>query len=120
METADVQLWKWTGILLLTGGIIFWIGACTPPYKWWMTKDVKEYLTLIHDHKTTWYFISASFLLGVVLSIFGMQLFSLSLQKSGETIWPQIGVTAFAFGSIFWILNIAFRGTVTVWAANQL
>jgi hypothetical protein len=49
-----------------------------------------------------------------------MQLFSLALQQSGQKVFPQIGLIAFAFGSAFWILNIAFRVTVTVWVANQL
>jgi len=120
MELQNIQLWRWSGILLAAGGIIFWIGALTPPYKWWMTKDVKEYLTLIHDHRIAWYFIAATFVVGVILSVFGMQLFSLTLQRSGQGILPQVGFTAFAFGSIFWIMNLAFRATVTVWAANQL
>jgi len=120
VEIQNIQVWRGTGILLLAGGFIFWIGAFTPPYKWWMTKDVKEYLTLIHDNKTAWYFIAATFLIGVVTTIFGMQLFSNALRQSGQNIFPQIGFTAFSFGSIFWILNIAFRATVTVWAANKL
>lgn len=120
MELQNIQLWRWAGILLAAGGIIFWVGACTPPYKWWMTKDMKEYLTLIYDNKKIWYFIAATFAVGMILTVFGMQLFSLSLQRAGQSIWPQIGFVAFSFGSIFWILNIAFRATVTVWAANQL
>src|SRR4030095_2226815 len=120
MEQSDLQLWRWAGILLLVGGITFWIGACTPPYKWWMTKDIKEYLTLVHDNKRTWYFIAATFAVGVILTVFGMQLFSLALQQAGQKVLPQIGFIAFTFGSAFWILNIAFRATVTIWAANQL
>lgn len=120
MATSDLQLWRWTGFLLLAGGVIFWIGAFTPPYKWWMTSDVKEYLTLIHDHQRAWYFIAGTFLLGVLLTLFGMQLFSIALQQAGQKLFPQMGLLAFAFGSIFWILNIAFRVTVTVWAAKQL
>lgn len=120
MEIQNVQIWRWTAILLTAGGIIFWIGAFTPPYKWWMTSDIREYLTIIHNNRTAWYFIAASFVVGVVTSIFGMQLFSNSLQESGQKILPQVGFTAYFLGSIFWILNIAFRATVTVWAASQL
>jgi len=120
METTEIQLWRWAGLLLLVGGIIFWVGAWTPPYKWWMTRDIKEYLSLIHDNKRTWYFIAATFVVGVIITVFGMQLFSIALQQSGQKTLPQIGYIAFTFGSVFWILNIAFRATVTVWAANQL
>ena len=120
MELSAIQLWRWAGWLLLTGGIIFWIGACAPPYKWWMTRDVNEYLSLIHDNKKTWYFIAATFCVGIILSVFGMQLFSLALQNAGQKVLPQVGFTAFTFGSAFWILNISFRATVTVWAADKL
>ena len=120
MEIQDLQAWKWTGYLLLIGGIIFWIGACTPPYKWWMTRDIREYLSLIYENKTTWYFIAVTFLFGMILTVMGMMLFSILLQRQGATFIPQIGYAAFTFGSIFWILNIAFRATVTVWAATQL
>ena len=120
MEATDLHLWRWTGILLLAGGVVFWTGAFTPPYKWWMTRDTREYLTLIYQHKTAWYFIAGTFVVGVILSVIGMQLFSLSLQRAGQHVFPQIGATAFSFGSLFWILNLAFRVTVTVWAAMQL
>ena len=98
MQESTLQLWRWTGIMLVSGGIIFWIGACTPPYRWWMTSDLKEYLTLIHDNKTIWYFIAATFALGVVMTVFGIQLFSLALQEAQQKIMPQIGNTAIAFG----------------------
>ena len=120
MEPADLSTWRWTAILLLSGGLIFWIGAWTPPYKWWMTRDIKEYLSLIYNHKTAWLFIAATFAVGIIITLLGMHLFSTALQNAGQKIWPQLGYSVFAFGSIFWILNIAFRGTVTVWAANQL
>jgi hypothetical protein len=120
METVNIQLWRWTGILLLVGGIIFWIGAFTPPYKWWMTKDIKEYLALIYNNQRIWYFITATFAVGVIITVFGMQLFSIALQQSEQHVFPQIGFISFSFGSVFWILNIAFRATVTVWAARQL
>ena len=120
MQESTIQLWRWTGIVLLSGGIIFWIGAWTPPYRWWMTGDIKEYLTLVHDNKLVWYFIAATFAIGVVITLFGIQLFSLVLQDTDQRIMPQIGFTAFSFGSAFWILNIAFRATVTVWVATQL
>ena len=120
MGHIDLQLWRWTGILLLAGGVIFWIGACTPPYRQWMTHDVREYLTIIYNNQTNWYVIGGTFLVGVTITLFGMQLWRLVLTQAGQDVWPHIGFTAFAFGAVFWILNIAFRLTVTVWAAKQL
>src|SRR5262245_47368018 len=120
MEHSTFLLWRWTGILLLAGGIIFWIGAFTPPYKQWMTRDIKEYLTIIHNNKVNWYIISGSFLIGVILTVIGMQIWSLALQQAGQKNLPVIAANIISFGAVFWILNIAFRLTVTVWAADQL
>lgn len=120
MPQSDLQLWRTAGLLLLAGGVIFWIGAFTPPYKQWMTRDIREYLTIIHDHKINWYFIAGTFVVGIVTTLFGMQLFSTALQRAGQTMMPQIAFAAFAFGATFWLLNIAFRATVTVWASDQL
>lgn len=121
MENLQLDSWKWAGILMLCGGVIFWIGAFYPPYKQWMTSDVKEYLTIIGSNKTNWYIIHGCFVLGIIISIFGIHLLSNALFFStGSKILPPIGFTSFSFGSIFWILNIAFRLTVTVWAANTL
>src|SRR5690242_3813637 len=85
-----------------------------------MTMDVKDYITLIHVKKRVWNVNAALFVVGMIITVLGMRLFSLALQQAGQKIFPQIGFFAFSFGSAFWILNIAFRATVTVWAANQL
>ena len=121
MTNIDLALWRWSGILLLAGGIIFWIGAFTPPYKQWMTRDIKEYLEIIHANPINWYVINGCFAAGMILTLLGVQLFSQALLGSGSSkIFTNIGVTSFVFGITLWVLNIAFRLTVTVWAANNL
>lgn len=121
MEQADLSTFQWPAILLLGGGILFWIGAFYPPYRQWMTSDTNEYLTIIANHKTNWYIIHGLFLLGVIVSVIGVQLFSQSLSYlRTETVYASIGNTLFVFGAAFWVINIAFRVTVTVWAADRL
>lgn len=120
METTQYLSWKYSGILILAGGIIFWIGAFYPPYKQWMTSDIKEYLTIINSNKTGWYVIHSCFILGIIVSIFGWELLSESLISSGTgNILPKIAYTSLFAGSIFWLINIAFRLTVTLWAAEN-
>ena len=116
----DIRIWRWAGILLLLGGLIFWTGAFTPPYKWWMTNDYKEYLSLIYRNKPAWYFIHASFVIGIIVTIIGIQVISAALQSTWQKVLTQIASTFFTLGSVLWILNIAFRCSVTIWAANQL
>ena len=121
MESPELYSWKYAGILILAGGIIFWIGACYPPYKQWMTSDIKEYLTIINDNHTGWYIIHACFVLGVIATILGLHFFSESLKTSAaDKVLSGIAYNAFLVGSIFWLINIAFRVTVTIWAAKYL
>ena len=119
--TTDLAFLRLTGILLLSGAVLFWIGAFWPPYKQWTTSDVKEYLSIIHTHKINWYIIHGFFIAGILITLFAVQLFSQSLQSAGAgKIYSSTGSTAFLFGSSFWIINIAFRLSVTIWAAGQL
>lgn len=112
--------WRWSAILLLSGGIIFWIGAFTPPYRQWTTSDLGEYLSIIRAHPFNWYLIHACFLLGVVLTILGVPALARALAAAGAEELPLLtGTTAFLFGSAFWVLNIAFRVTVTIQAAEH-
>jgi hypothetical protein len=109
------------GFLMLFGGIIFWLGAFYPPYKQWMTSDLKEYLTIINAYQTNWYVIHGLFLSGVLLSVFGIQVLSKTLHlRDKNSSFAIIGAASFFLGSIFWIFNIAFRVTVEVSAAKQL
>ena len=75
-STMDGFMVKWTAILLLAGGILFWIGAFTPPWKQWMTADLKEYLSIIHANRINWYFIHITMIFGVLLTAFALQIFS--------------------------------------------
>lgn len=121
MASLQTGMLKWSGMLLLAGGIIFWIGAGYPPYRQWMTTNTEEYLQIIARFKTNWYIIHGLFLVGIILSIFGMQLFASTLQVAGiSTPLAMIGNTAFFLGAVFWIINIAFRLTVTVSVADAL
>jgi hypothetical protein len=121
LNNPQFYTWKYAGILMLAGGIIFWAGAFFPPYKQWMTSDIKEYFSIINSNKINWFIIHGCFVLGVLISLLGWQLFSGSLIASGANkVLSGISYTALFTGSIFWLINIAFRITVTVWAANNL
>jgi hypothetical protein len=120
MTAENIYLIRWSAILLLAGGILFWIGALWPPYKQWMTADTKVYLAVINDHKIAWYIIHIFFALGVTISLLGMQSFSNTLSLlNGNKLHTSIISSAYMAGSVFWLLNIAFRLTVTLWAGQQ-
>lgn len=117
----DTTLLRWASILMLTGGITFWIGAFIPPYKQWMTSDIKEYLTIINGNRRNWFLIHTPMLLGVILTAFALPLFSKAvLFSSTGTLYSTLASNVFLFGAVFLVLNFAFRLTVTLWAANRL
>ncbi len=114
------HLLKVSAVLLLTGGIIFWFGAFFPPYRQWTTTDLKEYLQIIDSHRMNWHIIHASFLVGVIITIFGTHLLSQSLMNAGANkAFSLLLFSSYLAGAIFWILNIAFRVTVTVWYSGK-
>ena len=121
MTAENIYLLRWSALLILAGGILFWIGAFWPPYKQWMTTDTKEYLSIVQSHKTAWYIMHICFALGVTVSLLGVQNLSTTLVLlNGNKLLSSIISTAYLIGSGFWLLNIAFRLTVTLWAGQQL
>ena len=116
----NATLLKWAAILMLSGGVLFWIGAFTPPWRQWMTSDTKEYLAIIHDNQLGWFLIHSPMVVGVILTVFSLQLLSSATPFSGTgKLFSDIGANAFFFGSILLVLNFAFRLTVTLWVADQ-
>ncbi len=110
METYNPRDIHFAGWLLLTGAIAFWIGAGSPPYKQW-TSPLREYLEVVGTHKLNWYWIHACFVIGVLLTLFGLRILTTLLRGAHLSFLPELGFTGFFFGSILWILSIAFRVT---------
>jgi hypothetical protein len=113
------NLVRTSALMLFFGSTLFWIGAFTPPYRQWMTNDMKEYLTIIYDNSKSWYFIHTAFLLGILVTAFGFVLMSEAFANTNHGLFPRIANRIFAFGSVFITLNFAFRLTVTTQAAKQ-
>lgn len=109
-----------TGTLLVAGWVLFWIGAFTPPYRWWYGIPVAEYLELINANRAVWRFIAVIFALGVLATLAGVTSLGSLLRAAGDTRWSDLAVTSFIMGSVLWLTSIAFRITATVTAAEQM
>lgn len=117
----DVTLLKWSALMMVGGGILFWIGAFIPPYRQWMTSDTKEYLTIIHGNKINWFLIHSPMVAGIVLTALSLLVFNSATQfSSNGKLFSIVGSHAYLLAAVFVIINFAFRLTVTVWASDRL
>ncbi len=110
---------RWAGILLIAGWVIFWGGAAlwfTGPYR---QPPLDEYLELIASHRTAWYWINGSFLVSVTLTVLGFGAFTSVLRGAGDRLLSELGLLAYVFGAVLWIISLAFRLTLEVWAAQE-
>lgn len=96
--------------LLIVGAVIFWLGATTFP-----GMSLEEITANLPAHLWT----SGTFLLAVFITLVGLALFTLALREAGDRFLSILGLLAFAFGSIFWTMHVAFRLTVMPWAADE-
>ncbi len=110
---------RWAGILLIAGWVIFWGGASlwfTGPYR---QPPLDEYLKLIASHRTAWYWINGCLLVSVTLTVLGLGAFTSVLRGAGDRLLSELGLLAYVFGAVLWIISMAFRLTLEVWAAQE-
>ena len=51
------------------------------------------------------------------LTVLGFGAFTSSLRGAGDRLLSELGLLAYVFGALLWIISLAFRLTVEVWAA---
>ncbi len=110
---------RWAGILLIAGWVIFWGGAAswfTGPYR---QPALHEFLEIIDTNRTAWFWINGCFLVGVTLTVLGFGAFTSSLRGAGDRLLSELGLLAYVFGALLWIISLAFRLTLEVWAAQE-
>src|SRR5688572_7944638 len=106
--------------LLLIGGVVFTIGAFSPPWEQWYS-PLKRSLQVIGQNQAAWYWMHACFAIGVVLTILGAVAYAYARAKVGTgSLVPVLVATAYATGAVLWLIIVAFRLTVQVWAANEV
>ena len=112
-----------TGLALILGALLFEIGAGMP------LRDKKgtfiyglpprEWLRVIFDHPVLWQWANILFISGVVVTILGLAMFSSLLRDAGDRTFSQVGLIAFVFGAVLWVISLAFRLSIDPWAAQE-
>lgn len=119
MDPLNATSLRIAGAFLLAGGIVFVIGALSPPWEQWYA-PVQRALEVIGTHRLAWYWIHGCFALGVILTIFGFVALAHGLRDTRAGVLASLVAAAYVTGAVFWLVNIAFRGTVQVSAALEV
>jgi len=118
-ETTSSDL-RTAALLLLIGGIVFLVGAFWPPWEQWYS-PLKRSLQVIGEHRAAWYWIHTCFVIGVVLTMLGFVALAGARNRAGSgSTLSDLTAALYVVGGVFWLVSVAFRVTVQVWAANEV
>ena len=118
-ETTSSDL-RTAALLLLIGGIVFLVGAFWPPWEQWYS-PLKRSLEVIGEHRAAWYWIHTCFVIGVVLTMLGFVALAGARNRAGSgSTLTDVTAALYVVGGVCWLVSVAFRVTVQVWAANEV
>ncbi len=80
----------------------------------------RQWLRVIFDHPLLWQWANMLFISGVVVTIVGLVMLTSLLRDAGERAFSQLGLVAFVFGAVLWVITLAFRLSVDPWAAQEM
>lgn len=97
--------------ILIVGAVIFWVGARTFP-----GTALDEVSSNLGGHLWT----AGNFAIATLVTLPGLGLLTLALVRAGDRVLSRMALATFLFGSVFWILHLAFRLTVMRAVAEQI
>ncbi len=115
---------RFTGMTLLLGAVLFLAGASMP-----VTNSKgniiyslppREYLLVVSAHSMLWQWASILFISGTIVTILGLVLLATQLRDAGDRAFSSLGLLAFVFGAVLWIIDVAFRLSIDLWAAQEM
>lgn len=95
--------------LLVVGAVIFWIGART---------FTGMTLEAVSGDPEGHMWTAANFLIATLVTLAGLKFLARALEDAGGGLLPSLGLGAFAFGAVFWVLHLTLRLTVVRQAAE--
>jgi hypothetical protein len=123
----DRTLWterRLTGTTLILGAVLFLIGAVMPltdaKGNFIYSLPPQQWLRVIFDHPFLWQWANMLFISGVVVTVLGFVMLTSLLRDAGDRAFSLLGLIAFVFGAVLWVLIVAFRMSVDPWAAQEM
>ncbi|HKQ75753.1 MAG TPA: hypothetical protein VJ810_18795 [Blastocatellia bacterium] len=101
---------RFAGFLLISGSAMVWLGAVT-----FRSMDLASIAARRSDHLFTTVF----FMLGALFTLAGFTALTALLRESGTSVFAELGLVVFLFGSVCWAIHLAFRAVVMVSAAEE-
>jgi hypothetical protein len=113
------QVLRNAGWWLVAGGLLAVVGAFWPPYRQWIA-PLEEGLRVIAAHPIGWKMIHAGFVTGTWTVVVGLCVLAIALHgRDGGTL-ALVTAVLFGVAAVCWSLNISFRLSTTVQAAQHL
>ncbi len=119
MDPALAQVVRHAAWWFFVGGCLGLIGGCWPPYRQW-SAPLEEGLRVIAAHPTGWRLIHTGFLTGIWMLAVGALILAYALRGAPGGTAALVAACLVSAGAVAWSLNIAYRLSATVWAANRL
>lgn len=107
-----------SGVLLVAGFVTFAVGALVPPSQAY-TGTPTEQLEIIGRHPIRWIGGTLGIGLGVVLTLAGLTLLHVELIQEEAGSLPVLALVSFSVGAVLFLVELAFRATVTVTVATS-
>ena len=96
--------------LLIVGAVIFWIGARTFPGLG---------LEVVSANMAGHLWTSANFMLATAITLAAFVCLTVHLTAAGDRLFSVLGLSAYLFGAVFWMLHLVYRLTVVRQAADE-
>jgi hypothetical protein len=114
-----------TGLLLILAFISFAIGGTLPVVgekgnARVFTLPVREHLLAVADNAIVWRWANLFMGAATVLLLAGLWMLTAILMRAGERTFSRLGLAAMLVSTILWVVFSAFRGIVTVRAAEEM
>ena len=105
------------GGALMAGLVVFLVGAVF--WRLDYQRPRHEALPLIHRDHRRWAWIHTWMIAGLVITPAGLVGLTLALREHTATVLAGMATAVYGVGAVCWIVSLAFRLTVTPWAAEQ-
>jgi len=123
---------RFTGIVLILGGVLFvgsaWIPLTLgPPTPLTDSKGTfiyllppREVLGVVLHHQTLWWWTNACFMGSTLVTLLGLALLTTLLREAGDRILSHLGLILFVLAATLWLIQRAVPLSIDPWAAQEL